>query len=206
MKSSHGDKSMSVEQTTQLIALIFNSALMVLLTELLWAWAWYRQTQLTAQLQQVQRSQQILFVNAKPDREHRLQQLRQRRYRLRQQLRLAYGSMLILHYTLAALLLSVFLLALRMLIFANGLITAALLLFVVGAAATLTSTLLLLVDIHHAPILGQSLGALIGQTITQLLGQLRRPRPTGGQPVSMLKVPTNAALPPLSVPKTGTDA
>ncbi|MEO0539595.1 MAG: hypothetical protein AAFZ80_01895 [Cyanobacteria bacterium P01_A01_bin.105] len=201
---------MTVEQTTQLIALIFNSMLMVLLSGLLWVAAWYRHQSLSTQLQTLQKSQQILFVNAKPNREPQLQRLRQTQKRLRRQLRLAYSSRMTLHYMLAILLLSVLLLGLRTLLFSNVLISAALLLFTLGAMGVLISVLLLLVDVHQTPTLGRALFAGLQRTVAQLTGHLRSPsRPVSSSvaafKVAALKVPTPSSLPPLAVPKTGTD-
>ena len=195
---------MTVEQTTQLIALILNSALMVLLSGLLWGAAWYRQQSLLTQLQQTQRSQQLLFVNAKPNRETQLQHLRRQRQRLRRQFQLAYRSMIALHYTLAVLLLSVLLLGLRTLVFANVLISAALLLFVLGAVGLLVSVLLLLADVHQTPVLGPSLLAWFRQAILQWtrhsgahLGVSPSPSPS----IARFQVPD---APPLPLPKSGT--
>ncbi|MEO1592151.1 MAG: hypothetical protein AAFU71_12775 [Cyanobacteria bacterium J06632_22] len=168
---------MNVEQTTQLIALIFNSALMVLLSGLLWMAAWYRQQSLLNQLQQVQQSQQILWVNAKPNREPQLQRLQQQQRRLHRQFRLAYSSMMISHYALAMLLLSVLMLGLRTLLFVDGLISLALLMFVLGAAGLLLGVLLLLVDVHQTPVMGQAVLTWASQSVVQWVRHLRQPQP-----------------------------
>jgi len=195
---------MSVEQTTQLIALIFNSALLLLLCGLVWGGAWYRQQVLISQIQQTQHSQQLLFVNARPNREPRLQQLRQQRQRQQRQFRLAYGSMMVLHYTLVVLALSVLLLGLRMLVFANVLISLALLLFVAGAAGLVLALLLLLADIHQVPVLGKALLDWCRQLVQQIT-HLRSPASTP-HALAQLKGPVQTPRFTMAWHKTGTDA
>ncbi len=200
---------MTVEQTTQLIALILNSALMVLLSGLLWGAAWYRQQSLMTRLQETQRSQQLLFVNARPNRESQLHHLRQQRQRQRRQFRLAYISMVTLHYTLAMLMLSILLLGLRMLIFSNALISLAILLFVIGSAGLLIGVLLLLADVHQIPVQGQLLSDWAHDLVRQTIKRLRRPATAQSSiprfEVPQFRVTPKTTQPTVGLPKTGTE-
>jgi len=194
---------MTVEQTTQLIALMLNAILMALLGGLLWGVAWSRRHTLQAQLQETQRLQQVLFVNARPNRELQLQRLRQQQQRQRRQFQLAYGSVVVSHYTLTLLLFSVLLLGLRMLIFSNALISLALLLFVLGAAGLLLGVLLLLVDAHQAPVLGSSLLDWLRRTVLSRFGGPSSAT-VKGTAIARFTVPLSPSFEG-TLPRTGTE-
>ncbi|HEY9763681.1 MAG TPA: hypothetical protein V6D07_14210 [Trichocoleus sp.] len=139
---------MTVEQTTQLIQLILNSALMVAIALAWWGIVWLRHSAIAAQLQEQQRR----IVHLLETEYRTLDQfalLRQQRFQLQTRYRLTRHSALVMHYVLLALVGSVFGLALRTLMGVNGLIPIALILFVLGIGGLLLSVGLALLEFYQ---------------------------------------------------------
>ncbi|HIK44453.1 MAG TPA: hypothetical protein IGR64_06135 [Leptolyngbyaceae cyanobacterium M65_K2018_010] len=118
---------MSIAQTTQLLQLVLNSALMLIIALAWWGVVVVRLATLTERLQRLPRSP----------------------YELRVRYRLNRHSALIMHYVLLILMASLCCLALRALISANSLITAALCLFVLATVGMLLSVVLALMEFYQ---------------------------------------------------------
>ncbi len=118
---------MSIAQTTQLLQLVLNSGLMMVIALAWWGVVVFRLGAISARLQRLERRPHALRV----------------RYRLNRH------SALIMHYVLLMLMASLCCLALRALIDANTLITAALLLFVLGNVGILVSVTLALMEFYQ---------------------------------------------------------
>lgn len=140
---------MSVEQTSQLIQLILNSALMIVVSVLVLGALWLRHNAIADQLKVLQRqftrTQQMdlgLGVDA-------LASLKQQRFQLQARYRLTRHSTLVMHYALLAFVTSLFTLAIRTVLNVDGLIPTALVLFVLGSAGLLTSVVITLMDFYQ---------------------------------------------------------
>ena len=169
---------MSIEQTNQLILLILNSVLMALLSAGLLGGAWLRQSTLLQQLQQVRsRYRQLTHPLAAslPDTnaahldpttlKSDLKKIRDHRQRLNQQYHWSHIGMLVLHLSLIIFSVSLVALTLRTIFAFDGLISAALILFTVGAGSLLAGSGCILIDLvqgnHHNDTLGRSLGQVV---------------------------------------------
>lgn len=146
--------TMTIEQTTQLIQLILNSALMMAIALVWWSIVWLRHNAIAAQLQDQQR-QIMHFLETEYRSRNQLDLLKQQRFQLQTRYRLTRHSAWIMHYVLLALAGSVFGLSLRTLVSANGLIPAALILFVLGIGGLLLSVGLALMEFYQMGLLGE---------------------------------------------------
>ena len=183
---------MSIEQTSQLILLILNSALMALLSSILLGGAWLRQNSLLQQLGKTrshyrkltrssvttstatalkQPTEQVIVTSTHPA---ELKKVRDYRQQLSWQYQWSHVGMLVLHLTLLTFSLSLFALALRSLLAFDPLISAALFLFTVGAAGLLTGTGCILVDFARGNSSSDSLGQTLAQVIQQVTRQWKR--------------------------------
>ena len=140
--------AMTVEQTSQLIQLILNSALMMAVTLAWWGALWLRHSTISTQMQAHQRRVQRLIQGEQLTVET-LAYLRQQRYQLQGQQRLMRHSLLLVHYGLLAFMTSLFCLGLRVLFNANWLIAAAMFVFVLGVTGMLLSVLLTLLEFYQ---------------------------------------------------------
>lgn len=141
---------MSIAQTTQLLQLVLNSAIMMVVALAWWGIVVMRLSAVTAQMQRLRRQ---LRRGDMPLRQGSLARLRQHRHELGVRYRLTRHSVLIMHYVLLVLMASLFFLSLRALISANGLITVALFLFVLGCAGILLSVVLALMEFYQLNVL-----------------------------------------------------
>jgi len=167
----------TIAQTSQLLQLVLNSAVMMLIALLWWGVVVFRLNTVSGQLQRFRQktvdsrdrrldgtskgsipsARQISerqFRRQRPysvDRSlHRSQfRMRQQRHDLRVRYRLTRHSALIMHYVLLAQMTSLFLLSLRALVNSNMLITMALFMFVFGAAGILLSVALALLEFYQ---------------------------------------------------------
>ena len=140
---------MSVQQTSQLIQLILNSALMITICVGLMGGLWLRHNAIAHQLRSL-KSQILKFSHSTHD--SGLKQftlLRQQRLHLQRRYRLIHSSTLIIHYALIIFLASLFALALRTLLNLSWLIPISLFLFIVGAAGVLVSVAFALLDCYQ---------------------------------------------------------
>lgn len=140
--------AMTVEQTSQLIQLILNSALMMAVTLAWWGALWLRHSTISTQIQAHQRQVQRLMQGEQLTVET-LAYLRQQRYQLQGHQRLTRHSLLLVHYGLLAFMTSLFCLGLRVLFNANWLIAAAMFVFVLGVTGMLLSVLLTLLEFYQ---------------------------------------------------------
>lgn len=138
---------MSIAQTSQLLQLVLNSAVMMVIALMWWGVAVFRLNLVSNDMQRLRR--QYRRTRAEDGHTHLLLRLRQHRHDLMVRHRLSRHSVLIMHYVLLSLMGSLFLLALRALVNTNLLITAALFLFVLGAAGILLSVALALMEFYQ---------------------------------------------------------
>ena len=140
---------MSVHQTSQLIQLILNSALMITVCVGLMGGLWLRHGEIAHQLQS-RKSQLLKAINPsnRSDPEQ-LTQLRQERLHLQRRYRLIHTSTLVIHYALLGFIASLFILALRTLVNLSWLIPISLFLFIVGAGGVLVSVAFALMDFYQ---------------------------------------------------------
>lgn len=148
--------TMTIEQTTQLIQLILNSALMMAIALAWWGIVWLRYTAIAAQLQEQQR-RIIQLLDTGYRTLDQLAILKQQRFELQTRYRLTRHSAWLMHYVLLALMGSVFCLALRTLVRVNGLIPTALILFVLGIGGLLLSVGIALMEFYQRGILEVSM-------------------------------------------------
>lgn len=146
--------TLSVEQTTQLIQLILNSALMMAIALAWWGVVWLRHGAIATQLQTHQGRLARLRDSSEPDVEQ-LTHLRQLKLQTQARYRLTRHSAFVMHCVLLALVGSVFSLALRTLITGNWLIPMALVLFVVGIGGLLLSVGLALLEFYQMGLLAE---------------------------------------------------
>ena len=140
---------MSVHQTSQLIQLILNSALMITVCVGLLGGLWLRHGAIANQLRS-HKSQLLKLSNPSTGSDpEQLTQLRQDRYHLQRRYHLIHSSTLVIHYALLVFIASLFILALRTLVNLSWLIPMALFLFIVGAGGVLVSVSLALLEIHQ---------------------------------------------------------
>lgn len=146
---------MSVEQTTQLIQLILNSALMLAIAVGWWGVMWLRHSTLVSQIQAHQRRTHRLAADGLLNSDL-LTSRRQQRYHLQTRYRLTRHSVLIMHYVLLGLVSSLFCLSLRTLFGGEWLIPAALALFILGVTGLMLSVALALMEFYQINFLEDS--------------------------------------------------
>jgi hypothetical protein len=146
--------AITVEQTTQLIQLILNSALMMAVALVWWGVVWLRQGAIAAQLQTHQR--RLAQLRGEGPSAERLAYLRQLRLQLQARYRLTRHSALVMHAVLLALVGSIFSLSLRTLMGGNWLIPLALVLFVGGIGGLLLSVGLALLEFYQLELLEET--------------------------------------------------
>ncbi|NJL44957.1 MAG: DUF2721 domain-containing protein [Leptolyngbyaceae cyanobacterium SM2_3_12] len=151
---------MSIAQTTQLLQLVLNSAVMMVIALAWWGIVAMRLSAVTDQMQRLRRQ---LRQGDGALRQGSLARLRQHRHELGVRYRLTRHSVLIMHYVLLVLMTSLLLLSLRALINANGLITVALFLFVMGCAGIVLSVALALMEFYQLNALEISPGRRSGK-------------------------------------------
>ncbi|MBD2259799.1 hypothetical protein [Pseudanabaena sp. FACHB-2040] len=147
--------AITVEQTTQLIQLILNSALMMAISLAWWGVVWLRHSAISTQLQAHQRR----MAHLRGAEGHSLDQIahqRQLRLQIQARYRLTRHSALVMHVVLLALVSSVFSLALRTLMGGNWLIPLALVLFVLGIGGLLLSVGLALLEFYQMGLLEEA--------------------------------------------------
>lgn len=144
--------AMTVEQTTQLIQLILNSALMMAIALVWWGVVWLRHSAVVAQLQGHQRRTACFIAAGSLDAEQ-LAYLKHQRIYLQARFRLTRHGVLVMHGVLVALVGSLFGLSLRTLFGSNWLIPLSLVLFVVGIGGLLLSVLLTLMEFYQLGLL-----------------------------------------------------
>jgi hypothetical protein len=148
----------SIAQTSQLLQLILNSAVMMVIALIWWGVIVFRLNLVSNQMQRIRR--QYHRTQAADGHQKMLLRLRHHRHELRVRYRLTRHSVLIMHYVLLGLIASLFFLSLRALINSNLLITAALVLFVLGAAGILLSVALALTEFYQLNVLAMANPAL----------------------------------------------
>lgn len=141
---------MSVEQTSQLIQLILNSALMAIAAGIILVGLLLRHTALHLRLRDVHDSTVELMGGGVVFRGDRFTHLRQQQQYFRQRCRTSFQSVLFAYGALMLLLVNVLLLALRTLLDWSWLIPGSLVLFLLGAGATLLALGVALVDLYWA--------------------------------------------------------
>lgn len=149
---------LTVEQTTQLIQLILNSALMMAIALAWWGVVWLRHGAIATQLQAHQRRLAYLR-QAEPEAMDQMGHLRQVRLQIQARYRVTRHSAFIMHGVLLVLVGSVFSLALRTLLGLNGLIPVALILFVLGIGGLLLSVALALLEFYQMGLLQERTAA-----------------------------------------------
>ncbi len=145
----------SIAQTSQLLQLVLNSAVMMVIALIWWGVVVFRLNTVSNQMQRLKRQ----YRRTQPDNNQQLRiRLRHHRHDLTVRYRVTRHSALIMYYVLLALVTSLFLLSLRALIHSNLLITVSLFLFVTGAAGILLSVALALMEFYQLNVLtGQEL-------------------------------------------------
>jgi hypothetical protein len=141
---------MSLEQTNQLIQLVLNSALMVAACVVILGGLLVRHTATHRQLRSLNQEYSELMGGSVLLKGDRLLQVKHQLRQLRQQYQDAYRSILVIHYALLTFVLSGLTVALRTIANADWLITAALVLFIVGLIILLVGLGLALGDLHAA--------------------------------------------------------
>ncbi|MEO0827173.1 MAG: DUF2721 domain-containing protein [Cyanobacteria bacterium J06635_15] len=201
---------MSVQQTSQLIQLILNSALMIGVCVLLWGGLWLRYTTLADRLKALHidyvKLSHALPLGPGVDHRDRLRYLKQQRQKLQYHYRLSKRCTLILHYALLGFLLSIFALAARTLVNLNWLILVALGLFTAGTALLLLSVAMTLLDFQRfqaQPGTGSKQTSL-GQTLGRRMGRLMLPRSRRRKRSLPAHTPVPALNPAEYPVKTGT--
>ncbi len=142
---------MSIAQTSQLLQLVLNSAVMMVIALLWWGVVVFRLNTVSNHMQRLRR--QYRRTRDEEGQQRIRLRLRQHRHDLTVRYRLNRHSALIMHYVLLSLMASLFLLSLRALVNSNLLITAALFLFVLGAAGILLSVALALMEFYQLNVL-----------------------------------------------------
>ena len=166
---------MSVEQSSQLILLIMNSALMMLLSAALLGGIWLKQNALLQQLQQTSLRYQQMVRDSQSAIENQqrvqtsLKKLRNDRTRLTHQYTWSRLSLIVLNAVLLIFGLSLFLLALRSLLAVDSLISSALFLFTLGSVGLFASMSCLFVDIVQGEGDKDSLSKVAGSAIAQTI-------------------------------------
>jgi len=141
---------MSLEQTSQLIQLVLNSALMVAACVVILGGLLARHTATHRHLRSLSQEYSELMSGSALLRGDRLLQVKHQLRQLRQQYQDAYRSILVIHYALLTFVLSGLTVALRTIANADWLIPAALVLFIVGLVILLLGLALALADLHAA--------------------------------------------------------
>ncbi|MEM8546450.1 MAG: hypothetical protein AAGF66_20950 [Cyanobacteria bacterium P01_H01_bin.119] len=145
---------MTVQQTSQLIQLILNAALMLGVCVLLWGGLWLRHTALADRLKTLHLDYIRLFHTLPVD-EHkrdcrdRLQTLRRQQRYLQYHCRMAKRCALVLHYALLGFIFSIFALAARCLFYLDWLVPVSMVVFTAGTALLLLCVGLALMDIQR---------------------------------------------------------
>ena len=140
---------MSVQQTSQLIQLILNSALMITICVGLMGGLWLRHNAITKQLQSLKNQILKFSHSANGSVPEQFTQLRHKRLHLQRRYRLIHSSTLVIHYALMVFVASLFALALRTLLNLSWLVPIALFLFIVGAGGVLVSVAFALLDFYQ---------------------------------------------------------
>jgi hypothetical protein len=140
---------MSLEQTSQLIQLVLNSALMVTACVIVLGGLQVRHMATHRQLRSLSQEYAELMGDAVL-RGDRLLQVKHQLRQLRQHYQDAYRSILVIHYALLSFVLSGLTVALRTIANADWLIGLALVLFIAGLAILLLGLGLTLADLHTA--------------------------------------------------------
>jgi hypothetical protein len=146
----------SVAQTTQLLHLLLNAALVLLIALIWWGVVLCKLNTVSTQMQRLRRQYQPGNRAGTIDIPVGLPQLRRRRHDLWVRYRLTRHSALIMHYVLLTLMASLFCLALRSLVSSNLLITVSMFLFVLGAFGLLLSVTLALMEFYQMALLEDS--------------------------------------------------
>jgi hypothetical protein len=146
-----GCSIVTIAQTSQLLQLVLNSALMMVIALMWWGVVVFRFNTVSSHIQRNRR--QYRLIKADEGSQNVLLRLRQYRHELTVRYRLTRHSALIMHYVLLVLMTSLFCLSLRALININLLITVALFLFVLGAAGILLSVALALMEFYQINVL-----------------------------------------------------
>jgi hypothetical protein len=141
---------MSVEQTSQLIQLILNSALMAIAAGIILVGLLLRHTALHLRLRDVHDSTEELMGGGVVFRGDRFTHLRHQQQYFRQRCRASFQSILFAYGALMLLLFNVLLLSLRTLLDWSWLIPGSLVLFLLGAGATLLALGAALIDFYRA--------------------------------------------------------
>jgi len=141
----------SIAQTSQLLQLILNSAVMMVIALVWWGVVVFRLNTVSNQMRRIHRR----YRRVPPDdNQQRVRsRLRQHRHDLTVRYRLTRHSVLMMHYVLLAQVASLFLLSLRALVNSNLLITMALFMFVMGTAGILLSVALALMEFYQMNVL-----------------------------------------------------
>ena len=164
---------MSVQQTTQLIQLILNSALMITICVGLMGGLWLRHSAIANQIRSL-RSQIHQFAHSSNSSgSEQFAQLRHKRFHLQRRYRLIHSSTLVIHYALMVFVASLFALALRTLLNLSWLVPIALFLFVVGSGGVLVSVAFALMDFYQS---NQSAAKRSGRTLDPKRPQRSRTR------------------------------
>jgi hypothetical protein len=143
----------SIAQTSQLLQLILNSAVMMVIALVWWGVVVFRLNTVSNQMQRLNRRYRR---NLPDDGQPRVRsRLRQHRHDLKIRYRLTRHSVLMMHYVLLAQMASLFLLSLRALVNSNLLITMALFMFVTGTAGILLSVALALMEFYQLNVLSE---------------------------------------------------
>ncbi|TVP61727.1 MAG: hypothetical protein EA342_20250 [Leptolyngbya sp. LCM1.Bin17] len=129
---------MSIAQTTQLLQLVLNSAIMMAIALAWWGIVMIRLEAISAQLQRLHQTAPRTGGGVSPY-----------RHGIRVRYRLTRHSALIMHYVLLAMIASLVCLTLRALVNTNLLITVAVFLVVLGSAGILVSVALALLEFYH---------------------------------------------------------
>jgi hypothetical protein len=141
----------SIAQTSQLLQLVLNSAVMMVIALIWWGIVVFRLNTVSHHMHRLRR--QYHRSKAKGSQPRGLLRLRQHCQELTVRYRLNRHSALIMHYVLLSLMASLFCLALRALMNSNLLITVALFLFVLGAGGILLSVALALMEFYQLNLL-----------------------------------------------------
>jgi hypothetical protein len=141
----------SIAQTSQLLQLILNSAVMMVIALVWWGVIVFRLNTVSNQMRRINKRYRRIPPD---DNQKRVRlRLRQHRHDLTVRYRLTRHSVLIMHYVLMAQMASLFLLSLRALVNSNFLITMALFMFVMGTAGILLSVALALMEFYQLNVL-----------------------------------------------------
>ncbi|MBE9180697.1 DUF2721 domain-containing protein [Oculatella sp. LEGE 06141] len=139
---------MSVEQTSQLIQLILNSVLMVTACVMALGSLVMRHAAINDRLKTTHREYSELCSDRDIFRSDRLLQLKSQLRQLRQRYRMAYRSVLALHYALLLFVASTFITTLRATLHQDWLIPGGLILFTAGIGLLLVGLGFALMDVH----------------------------------------------------------